>query len=688
MNLKLMLPLALVPCITTNSFATTEMDDDLFGLDLTQLMNIRVESATKRPQTLADTAAAIYVISSDEIRRSAATTLPEVLHLAPGVEVARINGSTWAVTVRGYQSQFANKLLVLIDGRSVYTPLYSGVYWDSQMPMMDDIDRIEVIRGPGSSLWGSNAVHGVINIITKHSADTQGHLLTAGAGDVEKGYARYRGGHEFDSGAFRYYAQYRKQDESIDAVTGEDARDDYETLSAGFRTDWQSANQDRFTLQGDYMEADKNNNISLHPYVEQQVPNVREDIGSENANMLFRWQHPYAGGNSHVLQTYVDWADRNESTYRYERTTIDIDYQFNHLKNNWHQLTWGFSYRWITDDYEGTYAFDLLEDELEYDQATAFIQDEFFITDNLTAILGVKLENTEFTDFEYQPTARILWNSSDELTLWGAVSRAIRTPSRGGRSILIHGQIPESIQNAAKLAIQDAYGFPPSVGTVFGELAGSEDFTEETMIAYETGARYQITPDLFIDAAAYYHDYSHLRTFELDIENPVSPVETDFATYYVATANFYYDNEAEGHAEGFELAANWNVLNSWQMKLSYTYQNFIAESYDSGSATGASEFADQSPQNQAMLRSWHELGPNWELDWTLKYYDELPDNQIEEYTDMDIRVGYLAHPQLDIALVGKNLFDSPRVEFEDTIQGPYRTEMRRSVYLQFTWRSE
>ena len=689
MKNKLLLPFALVPCMglySNQSIASYE-NEDLFSLDLTQLMNIRVDSATKRPQTLADTAAAIYVISKEEIRRSAATTIPDVLQLAPGVEVARINGSTWAVTVRGFQTQFANKLLVLIDGRSVYTPLYSGVYWDSHMPLLEDIDRIEVIRGPGSSLWGSNAVNGVINIITKQSIDTVGQLVSAGAGNVEEGFVRYRGGHEFEQGAFRYHAQYREVDDSIDHATGEDAGDDWRVGSVGFRTDWQTEHSDKFTLQGDYVKTDKNNNFYLEPYTMQQVPEARSNISAESANILGRWTHPYSQGNSHIMQAYVDWSDREESTYRYQRTTVDIDYQFNHQKSELQQFTWGFSYRWIDDEYQGSFALELLDPELEYHLATAFFQDEIYLSKDLTLIAGVKLEDSHYTDFDYQPSLRLLWNSNQNLTLWAAASRAIRTPSRAGKSMIIRGALPDSIQQVVKNGIFNQTGLPPAVGTVIGQLEGSEQFEAESMRAYELGLRNQVNSQLFVDATVFHHEYKHLRTFE--IANPaVSVLDTDQATYYVASGNFVYGNEADASAHGFELAANWNPYGKWQMKLSYSYLNMVVEPYQGETATGASEFSDQSPLHQARFRSWHEFGDSWEFDWSVKYYDELPNDDISDYTDLDVRLSYLISNEFEVSLVGKNLIDTPRVEFEDTIQGPYRTEMRRSIYAQFTWRSQ
>ena len=671
---RTVLALAIAPLCTT---ALAESDGDLFGLNLTQLMNLEVVSATKRPQTLADTAAAMHVISQDDIRRSGATTLPEVLRQAPGVEVARINASTWAVTVRGFQSQFANKLLVMVDGRSVYTPLFSGVYWDAEMPMLEDIDRIEVIRGPGSSVWGSNAVNGVINIITKHSADTQGQLITAGAGDVENGFVRARTGHDYGSGTVRVYGQYRNQDQSIDAATGDSAQDDYQASSAGLRTDWDNGAEDRFTLQSDYQRLEKNYNIALDPYVAAQIPNFREDIGSDNANVLFRWQRPFANGDSQELQTYLDWTDRNESTYAYRRTTVDVDYQYNLHQISMNRLTLGLNYRYITDHFEGTYAFDLDEPDLDYDQGTMFIQDEISFTDEFATILGVKLESTAFTNFEYQPTARFLWTPDQDLTLWAAASRAIATPSRAARGITVNNGVKQSLQDRARTL------YPFAV--VLGELSGQEDFESESVISYELGYRHQITPEFFVDATTYYNEYQDLRTFDpvgSGYRFRITPAPSTFVY------QLEYGNEAEAHSTGFEMAANWHPSDIWQLKLTYTYFNLVVEPKDDHNGLGALELVDQSPQHQAMLRSQHEIGELWEFDWTVKYMDELPDDEIEAYTDMDMRLGYRATPEVDLSLVGRDLFASPRTEFQDTIHGPYRTEMARSVHLQATWRPE
>lgn len=678
---KLALAIAIAPLCNTTQANT---DGDLYGLNLTQLMNVEVLSATKRPQTLADTAAAMHVISQDDIRRSGATTLPEILRQAPGLEVARINAHTWAVTARGFQSQFANKLLVLVDGRSVYTPLFSGVYWDAEIPMLEDIDRIEIIRGPGSSVWGSNAVNGVINIITRHSADTVGQVITAGAGDVEKRFVRARSGHEYENGSVRVSAQYRDQDQSIDAASGSMSDDEYEARAVGIRTDWDAGGQDRFTLQSDYQNLKKNNDIALHEDVAAAVPQFEEDIGSDNANVLFRWQRPFSSGDSQEIQTYVDWTDRNESTYAYRRTTVDVDYQYNLHQMAEHRLTTGLNYRYIADHFEGTFAFDLGEPDLEYDQGTFFLQDEISFSRQFATILGVKLESTAVNEFEYQPTARFLWTPNDDLTLWTAVSRAIATPSRAAQGITVRNGLPAATE--ARIRQLAAIRFPTLVnGTVYGKLTGNEQYDSESVTAYEIGYRHQITERLFVDATTYYNDYKNLRTFDARPATVTLDVPNLAYTYVY---NLTYGNKAEAHSTGFELAANWAPLQSWQLKLSYTYFNLVVDPDAGHDGLGAQELSDQSPMHQALLRSQHELGEQWEFDWAVKQYDELPNDEIERYTDMDLRLGYRATPEVDLSLVGRDIFSSPRAEFQDTIQGPYRTEMARSVHLQATWRPD
>ena len=676
--------LAFAVASTLSVPALADSANDLFGLNLTQLMNLKVISATKRSQTLADTAAAMTVISQEDIRRSGATTIPELLQQVPGVEVARINGSTWAVTVRGFQSQFANKLLVLIDGRSVYTPLFSGVYWDAQMPMMEDIDHIEVIRGPGSSLWGSNAVNGVINIITKHSADTVGNLATVGMGDVEKGFYRVRSGWESTNASARISAQYRNRGDSLDAATGGSADDAYTSRALDGRVDWQAESEDRFTLQGGYQKLEKNNNLSLLPYVAAQIPDFKQNIGSDNANILFRWQHPFNNGNSHEFQTYLDWTHRNESTYDYRRTTVDMDYQYNVRKIGMQRLTMGLNYRFISDDFNGTFAFDLANPNLDYDQGTTFIQDEITFSDKFATIVGVKLEATAFTHFEYQPTARFLWTPSNTLTFWSAISRAVATPSRASRGITVRNSLPPATEAAAAAAVAQMTNGTYTNGTIYGVLSGSPTYDSESVQAYEFGYRQQITPILFVDATTYYNVYHNLRTFDSAGYTLVPGTPPD----YIASVNFRYGNAATAHSSGFELATNWYPTDNWLLKLSYTYFNLVVDPINGKPVLGASELSDQSPLHQASLHSRHDFGQNWELDWTLRYYDQLPNDAIKAYTDMDFRVGYQANPQLEVALVGKDLFASPRTEFQDTIQGPYRTEMPRSLFVQATWQMD
>lgn len=415
---------------------------DLTQLSLEELMNIQVTSVSKKSEPLSRAAAAIFVITQEDIRRSGAQSLPEVLRLAPGIEVARVDAHSWAITSRGFNDRFANKLLVLVDGRTVYTPLFSGVFWEAQDLMMEDIERIEVIRGPGATLWGANAVNGVINIITRSARDSQGILLTAGAGTEEPGFGAVRYGTRLaDDVYLRAHGRYRTHDGSL-RLDGRPAEDDWRAAGGGFRLEWGPTADRGLTVQGDFYRDRFHQRYTLTSFLPPhswEVPGINQ---VEGENFLVRWGHLLPDASRLQLQFYWD-RSRNESViFNERRSTMDFDLQHQIRLTESQELVWGFGYRTSGDRIAPTSTIQLDPDRRRTHLFSAFAQNEVeLVADRLQLMVGSKFEHNDFTGFEIQPGLRLAWTPKPEQTFWGSVSRAVRTSSRAEHDVRINGAI-------------------------------------------------------------------------------------------------------------------------------------------------------------------------------------------------------------------------------------------------------
>ena len=418
--------IALVSTLLSSAFLTNpvlaeESLDSYLDLPLEDLLSMEVTSVSKKKQRLTEAAAAVFVITQEDIRRSGVTSIPEALRLAPGLQVAKMDANKWAISSRGFNTQFVNKLLVLIDGRSVYTPSYSGVYWDAQDTLLEDIDRIEVIRGPGATLWGANAVNGVINIITKQSSETQGGLLVAGAGNEEKAIAGLRYGAELNANTHgRFYLKFNERDSSYAPGLQDEAGDDWKSLRGGFRIDSQPSVNNHWTVQGDIYDADENqslnlwrdpsdpDNANLAPFY--LTPFLADEIESSGWNLLTRWDHQFSSHSNTTLQVYYDHTKRAENFLTQEQDTLDIDFQHQLEVSGNHDLVWGLGYRHIENDFINTYNIEFFPESSSSDLFSAFLQDEIeLLPDRLRLTLGSKFEQNDFTGFEIQPSARLVW---------------------------------------------------------------------------------------------------------------------------------------------------------------------------------------------------------------------------------------------------------------------------------------
>lgn len=658
--------------------------EDFLEMGLEDLLSMEVTSVSKKKQPLKEAAAAIFVISQEDIRRSGVTSIAEALRMVPGVQVARFDSNKWAITSRGFNSQFSNKLLVLIDGRSVYTPSFSGVYWDLQDTLLADIERIEVIRGPGASLWGANAVNGVINIITKLSVDTQGGLVSIGGGQYEEGFANLRYGADLgESTHGRFYLKGFNRGSFVMASDGSDAGDDWESQRGGFRIDSDPNEKNNWTVQGDLYNTDANQNLSsfwldpndFDPFTTAPGPtietNVSTHIQNTGWNLLTRWNHIFSQHSDSSLQLYYDSTERIEKYITQEVDTLDIDFQHNLLIGDIHQLIWGMGYRQIKDDYISSFGVSINPPNSTTDLYSVFMQDQIeLLPESFYLTLGSKLEHNDYTGIEIQPSIRGLWKASDTSTLWGSVSRAIRTPSR----IETHGRI---ITFAGMVPITD----PPSPPwmPVFRSINGSEDFDSEKTLAYELGYRIQPLENLSVDLTTFYNDYDDLLTFE----------ET-------AQQNITFANKMSGHASGFELALDWRARNWWKVKAAYSMIKFNlqldSDSQDQGIySVRVTEGA--SPEHQLTLRSTMNLPDNWELDFWLYYVNELPvasvtasiqDIIIDSYTSLNMHVGWRPINNIELSLSGFNLLDQRHSE----LVGEYTsgiTEVERAIYAKIRW---
>ncbi len=660
-------------CLFTGlvSATPTELDDlrrqqaYLRSLSLAQLVELDVTSVSRRPQQLADAAAAIFVVTSEDIRRSGVTSIPEALRMVPGVQVARLDASKWAITARGFNNRFANKLLVLIDGRSVYTSLFSGVYWDEQDLMLEDVERIEVIRGPGATLWGANAVNGVINIVSKNSADTQGNRLVASLGSEEKGSISLRHGGALDDnrGHYRLYTKLFERDGGLYADGGT-ANDDWRKASAGGRLDLRAGNGDNWVLDGRVYQGKNGQFLTVPAAAPPFAQIITNPVLSKGGHLLGRWEGKRGGHSNLRLQGYFDHVVREDPAGFQRVNTFDLDFQHRYTGIQRHELIWGLGLRYIDHQVTpGQIANPIDPGDHDLSLFSAFIQDEIALLDErLKLTFGSKFEHNDFTGFELQPNLRAAWKATRDSTLWGSVSRAVRTPSIFERD----GNIPFYAQ--------------PGALPLLASFNGSPGFGSESLIAYELGYRFNPDPTLNLDFATYYNDYDELTSAELGTPS-LQPGPPPYALQ-----PFIADNLIEAQGYGIEAAIKWHPRSDLRFDLAYTWQ-MLDMSLKAGSTDQFSlVYEGSDPRNQLSLRASWDPAADWELDAWLRYVDELPHLQVDAYLTLDLRAAWRPRPGLEISLVAQNLFDTPREEFRSLfVQNP-STQLQQGFYLKLDWK--
>jgi iron complex outermembrane receptor protein len=642
---------------------------DVTTMSVEDLMNMQVTSVSKRTQKLADAAAAIFVLTQEDIRRSGATSIPEALRLVPGLEVARIDENKWAIGSRGFNGRFDNKLLVLIDGRSVYTPLFSGVYWNIQDVMLEDLDRIEVIRGPGATLWGANAVDGVINIITKPAASTQSAIVTAGGGTEERGSggARY-GGEIGDHTHYRIYGKYFDWGPS-NYITGGTANDGWNAMRGGFRGDWSPSGANSLTIQGDIYRSKYNETLTI-PSLSSPFSSTLPNSGIySGGNILGRWNHNSEGGSMSLQMYYDNTTTVDNSLFVDHQNIFDVDFQDGFHVGESQQFVWGLGYRSIRDRNDSSFTVSLQPNQVSLNQFSAFLQDEISLVDNrLRLTLGSKFEHNDFTGFEFEPNARLLWTLSPNQSVWTAVSRAVRTPALTEEGLRLNSQVvpPGTPANPAPL---------PAVVAVFG----SHQFNSEDLLAYELGYRVQATSNLSLDIATFYNNYSNLRTAEPGapfLEG--SPAPTDIVIPLVA------QNKMSGGTYGVELFADWKVIPKWRLTGSYSYlQMDIHKNLDSQDPTPDNPNGS-SPRHQWYLRSSIDLPKHFDQDTTLRFVDNLPSLGLPSYYSLDAHLGWRPARNIEFSIGGQNLLNNRHLEFLPDFVNTSPTVVKRSIFGSIT----
>jgi iron complex outermembrane receptor protein len=640
-------------CLSPIAVAETESTGELKQLSLEQLMDIQVTSVARHSESILQAPASVQVVTRDEIRRSGATSIPEALRLADNLQVAQKNSHDWGISARGFNASLANKLLVMIDGRTVYTPLFSGVFWNDQDYLLEDIERIEVISGPGGTLWGANAVNGVINIITRSAVDTQGMYAEAGGGNQLKSLAGARYGGSFGAGAsYRVYGKYFDRDDEV-YPGGQRAGDGWHQAQTGFRIDATASARDLLSLHGDFYQG----------HAGLDTGGAAQTAGG---NVLGRWTHTMSDDSDLNLQTYYDRTHLVDpipqaalngvvlapaGLLHDDLTTYDIDLQHRFSLASGHSLVWGLGYRHTHDVVANAPALGFLPTRLDQSLFSAFLQDEIAIRDSLSVILGSKLEHNDYTGFELEPNIRVRWSIARDQSLWSAISRAARTPSRIDRDL--------------------AEPAPPYITIVKGGSA----YGSEYVTAYEVGYKARVSPGSTASVSVFRNLYRDVRSLSFT-PGTVFPV--------------FVSNNVAGHTEGVEVTADEQLLESWSLHAGYDYlhEKLHVRPGQSDLNNALGETAD--PRHRFTVRSALNLPARLHWDAAVRWVDSLVVNsgassgKVPAFFELDTRIGWAMSPGLEISVTGQNLLHGHHPEYG--FPSLARIEIERSVYGKIAWR--
>ena len=628
-------------------------------------MEVEITTVSKHREKLTTAPAAVFSLNADDVQRAAVKTLPDALRLVPGVQVARVGAHDWAISARGFTDVFANKLLVLRDGRSVYTPLFSGVYWDEQDLMLEDLERIEVVRGPGASLWGANAVNGVINILSKPARETQGSLASVTAGSDPQFSASARHGAAIDADThFRFYGKYTRYDDAP-LRGGGSADDDWHSSQVGFRIDRQGGVGNIMTLQGDAHRGRSRQTFLLPAAASPFVMPLRSDNTSDGANILARVTQRTPAGHELMVQGYFDYTGHDLAIFGETRRTFDLEAQQSLVAGS-QQLTLGAGFRTTADRVRNTPYVTLNPSHRRTNLWSAFVQDDIALARELHLIIGSKLERNDFTGWEVQPSARLLWTLNDRNTVWLSAARAVRTPSRAEDDVII----------------RQITSFPGVSALSFGDRR----FESEELAAFEAGWRTRIRDKISLDVAVFANNYRRLRTSEvtpaslpalLAILAPVPTRLTAPLTLAASPANLL-----SGETYGGEIALAAQLAPGWRVRASYSHLRMALHRAVASLDFFSELDEDRSPRHQGSLWSQHDFGGGWRFDGVLRAVDRVRTTAVPGYLTLDARLAWRPAAAWEIAVAGRNLLGRRHPEFlPDTIFTP-PTEIARSVYLE------
>ena len=641
-----------------------ESANDLLPLSWEELTELDVSSLARQPQSVKNSPAAAFVITSEDIRRSGVTSLPEVLRMVPGMNVAKINAWNWAVSARGFNDLYANKLQVMIDGRSIYDPLVSGVYWGQQNPALQDIERIEVLRGPSGNLWGANAVNGTINIITRSAKDTQGGLLYGGGGTEERGFAGVRYGGKLSESTFlRGTLSTIHRDASIDLYGNQDTHDNGDAQTGNFRLDSQLSEHDqlmvegnvsRYRLQGYFIGVS-----SLTPPAWRQ-----DDFGRDGVtgSLQSSWKHQTETGHHTDLSMSFTQTNWQLAMNEMSRSHYVLDFQHSLPTYADHHLMWGFNYQTINDNFDNSLTLGFLPDNFTQHNAGLFLQDQIDLSPDWILTLGNRVEHFTYTGWETEPNARLLWTPNKQHNLWAAVSRAVVLPNRAQHSIRL---------------------FKPIPGTnTFFEAEANRTMKTENLLAYELGWRWQLANNLDIDTALFYNTYDRMQGTKF-----TGAVISDPAP---GTLEATVGNYRQVKSYGLETALNYRVSPDWRLQASYSVNQFQVN-YEPNIAWFRDELTEphSNPQHTLSLRSLFNLTPDIELDAWGRYVDKITVDRVTNipaYFTLDLRLGWHPHKDLELSFSGQNLLDNQHPEFSDILYIPVASQIQRGYLAQVSWR--
>jgi iron complex outermembrane recepter protein len=655
-------PILLVLVCTITLRAQSDVSlrlEPLKQLSLEQLAQTEVTSVNKEAVSAFQTPAAISVLTGEEIRRSGARNIPDLLRLIPGVEVGQIDSNEWAIGVRGFQGKLSRSVLVLIDGRSVYTPLFAGVYWEMQDVMIEDIDRIEIIRGPGGTIWGSNAVNGVINIISKSSRDTHGMLVSAGSGNWQKGFTNLRYGAGTDALSYRVWGKAFNRG-AQDHSDG-NKFDDWKRAQAGFRVDWKSGERDALTIEGDGYAAEAGQSVRLNFYSPPSNPIVNADRRFNGQNIMASWRRSLSPGSDIQFKTYYDRTQRDELSYKEVRQTVDADF-IHHLAWRRQDITWGLGTRISPSKFtQKVETVDFTPHDSTYNIFSAFLQDDIFLVrDRLNVTVGTKFEHTTYSGFNYQPSVRVAWIPDPQHTVWGAVTRAVRTASR----------IEEGFNLTALLA--------PAT-PLYVRLIGDGKFEPEKMVAYELGFRKYITSRGFLSLALFHNRYDDVLSIE---PRPTEVEGTPAPPHQVAPLDIR--NGLLVKSTGGELTGLWDPHESMRLRFSYSYVRPDAKRKStSNDASTVRQVEGDTARHKIVVQNSIALPRDFQLNLAYRYVSAIPTQLVRGYSTADFRIARMLGQHFEVELVGRNLLQPSHAEYGGN-PGPL-VRIRRTGFVALTW---